>query len=103
MPIGDGSRWGFPHRSVSVLCKSTALPRRPGSGYIEVSFRDRSRRPPRRGPYGGNPVEFMIDAIQEYGELYYVVVFVWTFLEGETFVIFSGVAAREGLLDIYTL
>src|SRR3954447_15068580 len=27
----------------------------------------------------------------------------WTFLEGETFVIFSGVAAREGILDLPTL
>ncbi|WP_207478364.1 DedA family protein [Arenibaculum pallidiluteum] len=41
--------------------------------------------------------------IQEYGSLYYLIVFVWTFLEGETFVIFSGVAAREGLLDLSLL
>lgn len=44
-----------------------------------------------------------MDQIREYGDLYYLVVFVWTFLEGETFVIFSGAAAREGMLDLPTL
>jgi membrane protein DedA with SNARE-associated domain len=48
-------------------------------------------------------MEFLVDTIKEYGGLYYLLVFVWTFLEGETFVIFSGVAAREGLLDIWLL
>lgn len=41
--------------------------------------------------------------IADYGDLYYAVVFFWTFLEGETFVIFSGVAARQGILDLNTL
>jgi membrane protein DedA with SNARE-associated domain len=27
----------------------------------------------------------------------------WTFLEGETIVIFSGIAAREGMVDLVTL
>ncbi len=60
-------------------------------------------RAPRRGPAGVASVEFLVEWIKEYGEFYYVIVFVWTFLEGETFVIFSAVAAREGLLDIYLL
>ncbi len=41
--------------------------------------------------------------IKDYGNYYYAIVFMWTFLEGETFVIFSGVAAREGILDLPTL
>jgi membrane protein DedA with SNARE-associated domain len=45
----------------------------------------------------------VFELIREYGNLYYAVVFIWTFLEGETFVILSGVAAREGILDITTL
>jgi membrane protein DedA with SNARE-associated domain len=45
----------------------------------------------------------ILEAIKEYGNYYYAIVFMWTFLEGETFVIFSGVAAREGILDLPTL
>lgn len=45
----------------------------------------------------------LIQTIKDYGDLYYGIVFLWTFLEGETFVIFSGVAAREGLLDLRIL
>jgi len=51
----------------------------------------------------GGPALDVTAWIEEYGQLYYMIVFVWTFLEGETFIIFSGVAAREGLLDIYLL
>jgi membrane protein DedA with SNARE-associated domain len=42
----------------------------------------------------------VLEVIKEYGSYYYAIVFAWTFLEGETFVIFSGVAAREGILDL---
>jgi membrane protein DedA with SNARE-associated domain len=36
--------------------------------------------------------------ILEHGTLSYLVTFVWTFFEGETFVIFAGFAAAQGLL-----
>lgn len=36
--------------------------------------------------------------ILEHGTLSYLVVFAWTFFEGETFVIFAGFAAAQGLL-----
>jgi membrane protein DedA with SNARE-associated domain len=42
----------------------------------------------------------ILEVIKEYGNYYYAIVFAWTFLEGETFVIFSGVAAREGILEL---
>lgn len=35
----------------------------------------------------------------EYGALVYGLIFGWTFLEGETFVIFAGFAAHQGYLD----
>lgn len=41
--------------------------------------------------------------IIDYGAWFYVVTFLWTFLEGETFVIIAGVAAQKGLLDWWTL
>jgi len=37
--------------------------------------------------------------IVDYGSWFYLVTFLWTFLEGETFVIFAGVAAQKGLLE----
>ena len=40
------------------------------------------------------------DWINNYGEWFYVITFVWAFLEGETFVIFSGAAAAAGLVDL---
>jgi len=45
----------------------------------------------------------ILEVIKEYGNYYYAIVFAWTFLEGETFVIFSGVAAREGILELPVL
>jgi len=45
----------------------------------------------------------IFDLIQEYGDLFYAIVAVWTFLEGETIVLVAGVAAREGLIDLGTL
>lgn len=38
--------------------------------------------------------------IQAYGEWFYLVTFVWTFLEGETFVLFAGLAAKQGVIRL---
>jgi membrane protein DedA with SNARE-associated domain len=38
--------------------------------------------------------------IADYGEWFYLVTLVWTFLEGETFVLFAGLAASKGLLRL---
>jgi membrane protein DedA with SNARE-associated domain len=45
----------------------------------------------------------IIDLINRYGDFFYGIVAAWTFLEGETIVIFSGIAAREGMVDLVTL
>jgi membrane protein DedA with SNARE-associated domain len=37
--------------------------------------------------------------IAQHGAYFYVIAFVWTFLEGETFVLFAGFAAAQGLVD----
>lgn len=37
--------------------------------------------------------------IAEHGDWFYVIAFVWTFLEGETVVVFAGFAAAQGLLN----
>ena len=37
--------------------------------------------------------------IAEYGAYTYLIAFIWTFLEGETIVLFSGFAAAQGLLN----
>jgi len=41
--------------------------------------------------------------IQNHGEWFYPITFIWAFLEGETFVIFAGAAASQGLLNVYFL
>ncbi len=41
--------------------------------------------------------------VTQYGVLIYAVIFVWTFLEGETFVIFAGAAAAQDTLNIWVL
>jgi membrane protein DedA with SNARE-associated domain len=41
--------------------------------------------------------------IAERGAWFYLVAFVWTFLEGETIVLFAGFAAAQGLLDPFLL
>jgi membrane protein DedA with SNARE-associated domain len=41
--------------------------------------------------------------IADHGAWFYPITFVWTFLEGETFVIFAGAAAQQGLLNPYLL
>jgi len=37
--------------------------------------------------------------IAEHGAWFYLIAFVWTFLEGETIVVFAGFAAAQGLLN----
>src|SRR6266852_3507337 len=37
--------------------------------------------------------------IAEHGAFFYLTAFLWTFLEGETFVLFAGFAAAQGLLN----
>lgn len=37
--------------------------------------------------------------IQHHGDLFYLITFLWTALEGETFVIFAGFAAQKGMLN----
>lgn len=41
--------------------------------------------------------------IAEYGIWFYFIIFLWTFLEGETVVLFAGFAAAQGLLDPWLL
>ncbi len=48
-------------------------------------------------------MEHIHSMIQENGDLFYLITFIWTALEGETFVIFAGLAAQRGLLDIHIL
>lgn len=43
------------------------------------------------------------DLIAAYGDWIYALVFVWTFFEGETFVLFAGLAAAQGVLDPFVL
>ncbi len=42
----------------------------------------------------------VLATIAEYGAWFYAVTFAWTFVEGETFVIFAGLAAHEHLLRL---
>jgi len=44
-------------------------------------------------------MEHVNTLIQQNGDLFYLITFIWTALEGETFVIFAGLAAQRGLLD----
>ncbi|HUC11016.1 MAG TPA: DedA family protein [Stellaceae bacterium] len=37
--------------------------------------------------------------IADHGDWFYVIAFIWTFLEGETIVVFAGFAAAQGLLN----
>lgn len=45
----------------------------------------------------------VLGLIQEHGELFYLITFFWTALEGESFVIFAALAAQRGLLSIELL
>jgi membrane protein DedA with SNARE-associated domain len=44
-------------------------------------------------------IETIQGLVTDYGLLIYAGIFIWTFFEGETFVIFMGMAAHHGLLD----
>lgn len=39
------------------------------------------------------------ELIAQYGVWFYVITFLWTFIEGESFVIYAGVLAAQGLLN----
>lgn len=43
------------------------------------------------------------ELIHRHGDLFYLITFVWTALEGETFVIFAGLAAQKGALNVWLL
>ncbi|MDP9128217.1 MAG: DedA family protein [Pseudomonadota bacterium] len=43
------------------------------------------------------------DLIQQHGDLFYLIVFVWTALEGETFVLFAGFFAQKGMVNVWAL
>lgn len=51
-------------------------------------------------PKPGDQKKSMIEWIESHGEWFYLITFVWTFFEGETFVIFAGVAAQLGILRL---
>lgn len=42
----------------------------------------------------------VLDLIHRYHEVFYLITFLWTALEGETFVIFAALAAQRGFLNI---
>ncbi len=48
-------------------------------------------------------MDSILQHIQDWGALFYVVTFIWAALEGETFVIFAGYAAHLGYLDLKLL
>jgi len=41
--------------------------------------------------------------VSDYQDWFYGITFVWAFLEGETFVIFAGAGASQGMLNVYLL
>lgn len=41
--------------------------------------------------------------IAHHGDMFYLITFLWTALEGETFVIFAGLAAQKGMLNFWLL
>lgn len=41
-----------------------------------------------------------VATIESYGDYFYLITFLWTFLEGETFVIFGGFAAQKNVLRL---
>jgi membrane protein DedA with SNARE-associated domain len=43
------------------------------------------------------------DFIEMHGGWFYAITFIWTFLEGETFVLFAGAAAAQEILDLHWL
>lgn len=45
----------------------------------------------------------IIELIKQHGDLFYLITFVWTALEGETFVLLAGLVAQRGLLNVWLL
>jgi membrane protein DedA with SNARE-associated domain len=45
-------------------------------------------------------VETVLKYIDQYEHFFYLVTFLWTYIEGESFVIFAGYACHEGYLNI---
>lgn len=43
------------------------------------------------------------DLVSRYGDLFYLILFAWTFVEGETVVLLAGVGARNGLLNVWVI
>lgn len=43
------------------------------------------------------------ELLSSYGQWFYLIAFMWAFLEGETFLIFAGFAAQRGYLNIEAL
>lgn len=43
------------------------------------------------------------ELLSSYGQWFYLITFIWAFLEGETFLIFAGFAAQRGYLNIEAL
>lgn len=43
------------------------------------------------------------DLIHQHGDLFYLIVFAWTALEGETFVLFAGFFAQKGIVNVWLL
>lgn len=57
-------------------------------------------------PLGRGPREGPLDWItwlQEWGNAFYPLAFIWAFFEGETFVIFGGMGAQLDIINIYWL
>lgn len=48
-------------------------------------------------------MDHILELIREHGEWFYLITFIWTALEGETFVIFAAWAAQAGFLEIHWL
>jgi membrane protein DedA with SNARE-associated domain len=48
-------------------------------------------------------VQEILNWIQEYGDWFYIITFLWTAVEGETFVIFAGYGAHLGFLQLHWL
>ncbi|NTU77005.1 MAG: DedA family protein [Alphaproteobacteria bacterium] len=48
-------------------------------------------------------MQHVLELIRQHGDWFYLLTFVWTALEGETFVIFAALAAQHGLLNIGAL
>jgi len=45
-------------------------------------------------------VQHIHQLVNDYGAWIYALIFLWTFFEGETFVLFAGLAASKGYLDL---